>query len=269
MRILGLLFLLAAGALAQDQRVVSGRPLLEVANKLEAKWATPIHYEEPVWTEQDAAADTPGPRQRTATLPASVYVNQGRARDIEHLRGVVASFNASNADLSYELMQRPAGFVLVPAKRGQSVVQLAATSRTVLDEHISVPIAARAPYDHLVAIASALSTKLNFTVDASSPLLMGFDRLFGDADGGSLTWGTPAMVSARDALMSLLEKSSTTMSWKLNCQPPSKTDKAFCVLNVGPLLVESRDELGKTAMVPMQHDRCQRCPSRIAPPAPK
>ena len=60
MKRLSLLFLFAAGPLAQDQRVVSGRPLLEVANKLEAKWATPVHYEEPVWTEQDAAADSLG-----------------------------------------------------------------------------------------------------------------------------------------------------------------------------------------------------------------
>jgi hypothetical protein len=269
MRIVAMFSLAVASVFAQDQRVVGSRPLLEIVNKLEARWAKPVHYEEPVWTSEDAAANSPGPRQRSASLPASAFVNQGRARDAEHLRSVVASFNASNPDLSYEMLQNPAGFVLVPTKRAQATVQLAATSRTVLDEQISVPIAARSPFDHLSAIAAALSARLSFTVEASTPLMMGFDRIFADAEGGSLTWGTSAVVSARNALMSLLEKSSTTMSWKLNCQPPSKSEKAFCVLNVGPLLVESRDELGKISTIPLQHDRCQKCPPRLAPPPAK
>lgn len=143
MRIVGMFSLAVASVFAQDQRVVGSRPLLEIVNKLEARWAMPVHYEEPVWTSEDAAANSPGPRQRSASLPASAFVNQGRARDAEHLRSVVASFNASNPDLSYEMLQNPAGFVLVPTKRAQATVQLAATSRTVLDEQISVPIAAR------------------------------------------------------------------------------------------------------------------------------
>jgi hypothetical protein len=69
-------------------------------------------------------------------------------------------FNASNPDLSYEMLQNPAGFVLVPTKRAQATVQLAATSRTVLDEQISVPIAARSPFDHLSIILAPSPQRL-------------------------------------------------------------------------------------------------------------
>ena len=67
--------LAVASVFAQDQRVVGSRPLLEIVNKLEARWAKPVHYEEPVWTSEDAAANSPGPRQRSASLPTSVFVN--------------------------------------------------------------------------------------------------------------------------------------------------------------------------------------------------
>ena len=76
-------------------------------------------------------------------------------------------------------------------------------------------------------------------------MVMGFDRVFGDAEPAPFSWGTAVTMSARDTLMSLLEKSSTSMSRKLN---------------VGPILVESRDEQGKLSTVPLQHDRCQKCP---------
>jgi hypothetical protein len=89
--------------------------------------------------------------------------------------------------------------------------------------------------------------------------------------GSSLTfeWGTAGPVKARGALLELLSKSATTLSWRFNCQPASSNAPPFCVLNVDPLRVETRDPTGKVSTRVVAFDRCVRCkPLTLPPPKP-
>jgi|GEM_PF-950138 len=264
-----LLLSFVALSFAQTQRITGPRPLGELADRLEAVWARPISYEEPVWMASDLSTAGSGPRSRSVDVQVAAFQNRDRNQDVSYLGGVLVAFNRDNRDLQYQVIETSLGFAFVPEKRPQSVVALSGQSRTVLDELVSVPIETRTGFGHVVAIAEALTARLGFKVEANTPILgMGFDRLFsGTQFESTVNWGTNSQVPAREALSDLLLMSATSMSWRLNCQPPSNADKAFCVLNVAPLRIETLDQQGRAVKVTLEYDRCQRCPPLVPRPS--
>jgi hypothetical protein len=64
-------------------------------------------------------------------------------------------------------------------------------------------------------------------------------------------WGAKDVV-ARDALIDLLDRSGTTLSWRLVCGPP---DYGFCVLNMAPVSAPGMGIHGRTLFL----DRCANC----------
>ena len=254
---------------AQTQRITAQRPLGEIADRLEAVWARPISYEEPVWMASDLSTTGSGPRSRSVEVQVAAFGNRDRNQDVSYLGGVLVAFNRDNRDLQYQVIETSLGFAFVPEKRPQSIVAVSGQSRTVLDELVSVPTETRTGFGHVVAIAEALTARLGFKVEANTPILgMGFDRLFsGTQFASTVNWGTNSQVPAREALSDLLLMSATSMSWRLNCQPPSNADKAFCVLNVAPLRIETLDQQGRAVKVTLEYDRCQRCPPLVPRPS--
>ena len=264
-----LLLSFVALSFAQTQRITGPRPLGELADRLEAVWARPISYEEPVWMASDLSTTGSGPRSRSVEVQVAAFANRDRNQDVSYLGGVLVAFNRDNRDLQYQVIETSLGFAFVPEKRPQSVVALSGQSRTVLDELVSVPTETRTGFGHVVAIAEALTARLGFKVEANTPILgMGFDRLFsGTQFASTVNWGTNSQVPAREALSDLLLMSATSMSWRLNCQPPSNADKAFCVLNVAPLRIETLDQQGRAVKVTLEYDRCRRCPPLVPRPS--
>lgn len=217
----------------------------------------------------DLSTTGSGPRSRSVEVQVAAFPNRDRNQDVSYLGGVLVAFNRDNRDLQYQVIETSLGFAFVPEKRPQSIVALSGQSRTVLDELVSVPTERRTGFGHVVALAEALTARLGFKVEANTPILgMGFDRLFsGTQFASTVNWGTNSQVPAREALSDLLLMSATSMSWRLNCQPPSNAEKAFCVLNVAPLRIETLDQQGRAVKVTLEYDRCQRCPPLVPRPS--
>jgi hypothetical protein len=80
-------------------------------------------------------------------------------------------------------------------------------------------------------------------------------------------WGA-SQVSARDALISLLSGSATTLRWGVGCGPNPDRAKTECTLIIDPIEVKVPGPDGQPAMQQLQFDRCLRCPPLPALPAP-
>jgi len=65
----------------------------------------------------------------------------------------------------------------------------------------------------------------------------------------AFSWGIEN-VAARDALISLLEQSATTMTWILLCDT-----QPACGLNINPMVINSVGSDGKLSIKVLNHDR--------------
>ena len=66
-------------------------------------------------------------------------------------------------------------------------------------------------------------------------------------------------VSARDAMLALVDISSTTLTWKLLFQHAALPQDGFYVLNVGHIQLISTDANGRLATKTLAYDRCKDC----------
>lgn len=271
------LFILAAAAAAQSEQLAGPRPLRDAADRLQSAWGRAVTYEEPVWQhpsdtsmEGDPLRLAAGPRFRALSLPATALQSRGRADDATHLKGLVNAFNAGNAPLGFSVVETAWGLHIVPV-RNKDARGSEAPASSLLDSYVAVVSAKRSPMGHVEALAQALTSRSGVRVESGSGALsFGVDQLFLQADSSpTFEWGTAGAVKARDALLELLSKSATTLSWRLNCQPASANATPFCVLNVDPLRVETRDSTGKVSLTVLAFDRCVRCkPLTLPPPKP-
>lgn len=265
---------LVATALLPGEEIRTGRPLLDIADRLQAAWARPVTYEEPLLQfsedlaiQTDRGLETVIPRPRLAHLSTSALANRDRSQDAANVQSIVADYNLNNPALTFSAIEDGYGLHLIPVSNRDANGRLV-QSHTALDEKVRIPIAGRMPLEHVSAITQALSGILPFKVQSSSWLLgFGFHRLFLQAEmPDTFTWGTPGYVPARTALGDLMMQSATTMTWRLNCQPATVSAAPFCVLNVGPLAVDTKDSGGLPVRKTLRFDRCARCPASFPPP---
>ena len=263
---------------SQSERITGPRALGILADRLQAAWARPVTYEEPLWvhlsdisTEGDPVLHTNGPRFRTVTLPVAALANRDKVRHVAHAREIVAGFNRDNAPLEFAVTESKWGLHLIPVRnKDRNGVPQATT--TVLDDLVVVPVENRSPFGHLTALAQALSRKAGLHVAASTAVQgFAFDNLFAPADSPhQIAWGTAGSVKGRDALLDLLQRSATTYSWRLNCQPATAgSTAAFCVLNVGPIRLDVGAANGQSTPKILEWDRCVRCKPLRPPPPPR
>jgi len=84
----------------------------------------------------------------------------------------------------------------------------------------------------------------------------------------SIGWGAQS-ISARDAVISVLEPSATTLTWHFLCQGGLGRQGRTCVLNVTTVNVLKKVPGGVSAFPLLQWDRCTSgCPKLDAPPLP-
>ena len=94
--------------------------------------------------------------------------------------------------------------------------------------------------------------------------------IWSDAERDSLTfeWGAPG-ISAQEALISLLNSSSTTLSWELRCQAGEGTQGRKCVLSISVIVLRQTLPNGSIAVgPPLLYHRCTKCPKLGQPPPP-
>lgn len=266
------------------------RPLSRVAWALEHRYATVVTYEDPVLLSRDDMYAAPGdenPRlfgagfglfflpadltpQKTPKLTAAAL---GEAVDLYH------QLNPSGP--RFRVLETHYGLHIVPdSVRDQTGAR--APSRPVLDTPITVPVGLRTASGHLnafrdaVAAASGIRVLLNAEVfdedyaygglvPHQAVTLLGTDE---EKRPYSFEWGVPAPVPARDALISLLEGSATTLKWYVWYSPaPRPEDRSF-LLGIDAMSVEVAGEDGKVHLKRLRYDRCTKCPPLPQPMPP-
>jgi hypothetical protein len=139
----------------------------------------------------------------------------------------------------YEVITSSWGLHIVP-KQVRDINGQYVNAIRLMDTRITVPIAKRTPLDHFRAICDAInmSSSSCIRLKAFAPYLNGYfvsdlprgEMQASDTERISFLWGVSDAV-AREALIDLLEYSSTTLRWMVLCE----ADEGYCALNMQPL----------------------------------
>ncbi|NWG14507.1 MAG: hypothetical protein HXY20_13340 [Acidobacteria bacterium] len=140
----------------------------------------------------------------------------------------------------------------------------------LLNHVIDVPVAGRLPSAHFEAICEAVTNAAGIAIKANAPWLNQYflpnglqppryEWMLSDKDKEKFcfAWGVTRM-TARDAIIDLIEPSATTLHWGLLCNP-EPWDR-YCRLNLVPVQVVvggSEDNPARKAII---YDRCKKCP---------
>lgn len=192
------------------------------------------------------------------------------------MASVVSAFQQQNPSSSrFRVLESGAWLNIVPVEvRDESGVFNPAGS--LLDTQISVPVASRTASEHLLALCQAVTSAnrdritlqrnanpspgdaFNGFFAANGYILRGSLRAADDPVDDSyqrpyilFNWGTP-LTTARQALVDLMTRSGTTMTWHLDCGWGLDT----CWLNMLPVWVSAGPH-GEWVLANL--DRCHDC----------
>ncbi len=257
--------------------IASRRPLADAADVLKHLYGKIITYEEPVLTWRGELEPQNGrdPSQKWAIAAKTLAFTMPSETGFEPNVGVLLErtlqeYHQQTAGTRFRVLTSDWGYHIVPAQvHDQTGTFVPAGS--VLDVRVTVPAAARTPIQHYISLITAITgasgTKVESGVRGKPG---GFDNVF-RATPAQFKWGADDVV-ARDALIDLLKRSSTTMIWNLWCQPSAKAEDRFCVLNMSMLEVTITDPQGNRTNRVLKFDRCGDCPPvvppYVAPPQP-
>ena len=273
---------------AQTETIKAIASLGQAAERLQNRYGRPVAYEEPVWRWRgDFAVYRPASGGQevwrvkidTLRMPEGLTPDKASVLDVPALTKVVDAYHEQNPERGrFRVIESGRWLQIVPAQaRDESGALKPAGS--LLDTVVSVPILSRSASEHLIALCQAVSSASGVTLEASVSASPGdgFNRFFaangyilpGDLRpvGATLTdddlrpyilfdWGAPAE-TAREALLDLMNRAGTTMSWRLLCRQVGGP----CALGVQAVFAPSR--YGTTML---SLDRCTNC--RPVPGAP-
>lgn len=264
----------ARPALAQDVFTWM-MPLEKAAGRLEQLYAKPVTYEDPqrlarseiefLMPRPGGPAPTPGgPRyfrvlRHTFVMPPGVTPAEAPTLNAELVNKVVEAYHQQNpGQARYRVLESRLGVHIVPLQVHDETGALVAAS-SPLDTVVGVPKARRTASEHLTALFQAVTAASGIPVNitttwfddyfAANGYLLPADRTGAERPYMLFEWGVD-MMAARDALIDLMDGSSSTMSWRLECGPIWQ-DKT-CYFAMMPLAV------GPTRRV-VSYDRCTNC----------
>ena len=269
------------------QVIRSRRPLADAAKLLEEIYAKPVTYEEaPLqWRGPlDVFGDDPQrwgalmPMERSFSFPAEARPDKTPVLDAALVGRVLDVYHQQNDGPRFQVVSTKYGLHIVPTKVHDSSGTLVPVT-SQLDAIITVPVAKRTPDYHLVALCDAVTraTGLSLGPATTSGIIMRpwFDWAFGPREGASprvsntlgeedveaysFEWGVNG-IAARDALIGLLDRSATTMTWRLFCQSSARLQDRLCVLNIGAVVVSVTGPDGQPMKREVIYDRCVHCP---------
>jgi hypothetical protein len=211
--------------------------------------ATPITYEDHIWMwSGDININSTGrnrsPLIRSFSLPDELNAYRLPELNMDLLQKILAAYHRDTDGPRFRVFSSGVGFHIVPMEVRDATGRLVSIS-PLLDMPIAVPVESRAPSGHLAAICEALTAASGIRIISGA---RDFDQYFAPngivpAKYRQLTdnekklayfaWGTDANV--REALISLVEPSATTMTWNLRCDPD--VDDWGCVLNLNPIQI--------------------------------
>jgi hypothetical protein len=259
-------------------------PLERAADALQQRYGRPITYEDPIWRWAGdynvLGAGRSGnqvmvPKTHTLVMPGGLTPATTPTLGVAELTRVLDAYRAQNPERArFHVVESGMWLQIIPAEARDEAGAFEPAG-SLLDTLISVPAASRTPSEHLIALCQTitsanpehLTVQPNTDPTVGSPfdrefaangyMLRGPLRMVGEPDNDDderpyiLTeWGTAA-VTARGALMDLMTRAGTTLTWRLKCEPAGST----CYLNVQPLMVQApRGGLRVQVL-----DRCQNC----------
>jgi hypothetical protein len=165
------------------------------------------------------------------------------------VRMVVAAYHSQNPGLTrYRVLESRPGTHIVPDQARDETGRLV-PAISLLDTRLTVPIERRTATAHVIALCEAVSKaggrKLVFGETYFDMEFAANGYLIPNLASGwteqakpyiSFDWGADEN-TARDALIDLLDRSSTTMTWRLYCMPNVSPKNETCFLQIRPLTV--------------------------------
>jgi hypothetical protein len=257
---LGLIALIGCGLPAQAQQAASPGtithvyPLEKAAELLEQWYAIPVTYEGPIWRWQGDlkvlgklpnGKEVVVVREHTLVMPEDAAPNRAPTLDATLVAKVIAAYRQQNPDRGrFRVAESRLGFHIVPAEAHDDSGSLAPVT-SLLDARVAVPVAQRTAAEHVSALCQAVTaaTGIVLKFDDSGA----FDKNFA-ANGFRLPqlltgaerpymlfeWGT-GETTALEALLDLMDHSSTTMTWRIHCGRPGEgCGMGLYALAVGP-----------------------------------
>jgi len=267
-------------------------PLYRAAVLLGGRYAVAVTYEDPILQRPEDMLltgnnpDSPisyEPRMKHLRVPDDLTPNRTPKLDGGALGKLLEAYHASNPDgIRFKILETTYGLHVVP----DTVLDLTGKpvrATTPLDATITVPEGERMATEHLKAISDAVerasgvhlllidewvdqyyaANGLSPAKNVLVPILLGWSGPEAKLPY-SFVWGA-AGVSGRQALLSLLDTSATTLVWHVNCHPHPVPGKSMCMFNVVPLRVPITGPDGVVHQQELAFDRCVKCPRLPAP----
>lgn len=255
--------------------IISGRPLSEAAKVLEGIYAKPVTYEDPLWmwdgdigSSSSAAGVWLHPKDRSLSLPVEFGEQKPPTLDLALVKRILDAYHTQTDGPRFRIVSSRWGLHIVPSQaRNISGQWMSITP--LLDSRINISVESRTPYFHFAAICDAVTKSAGIEIKTSAPWL---DQKF--APNGmipprirtltdeekkqiSFAWGVNEMI-ARDALISLIELSATTLTWDLRCS--AEPSDRYCRLNLGSIQLPVANPYGLKLRRSLTWDRYKERP---------
>lgn len=239
-----------AEQLTGGQTITWFAPLLKAAELLQQRSGKVVTYED-TWREWagELAPIAPGSaritlKRHSLTLPPDALpADSSAVLSLQVVQNVIDAYHRQNPMAArFQVSESALGFHIIPTQVRDANGNLRAAENP-LDVKITVPNESRTAWEHVKALTDAASAAAGVYVEPFDPF---FDAYFA-ANGYRLTpagpkpedrqymvfnWGA-SNVSARAALVDLLLRSCSTLTWDLGCDPAlPNTPGKHCVLNI-------------------------------------
>jgi hypothetical protein len=244
---------------------------------MEQRYASPVTYEDPIW-EYEGDIETIGgrrgplPLSRTFTIPQGLTPEHRPRLDVAVLGEALAAYHSQTDGPRFKIAASLLGLHLIPDQvRGAD--GRFAPARNALDTVLNMPVTSESPSQHLADLCAELSAATRAHIVFMGPsgnypleqiyMPNGHAGRFGSREDLTVAWGAQG-VSAREALINLLEPSATTLDWHFIC----RADRS-CFIQVSPIAFNVAMPDGQTGWKTMLYDRCTvNCPKLVQPPPP-
>jgi hypothetical protein len=241
--------------------IKSPLPLREAIQIISDRYETAVFFEGPKWqwSEDFVVGNMIVREMPSLTLPGGLYPEQTPSVEsaVRQLLDAHRSQKGDGPDFRLEVFD--GRLHIVPSRiHNAEGVMVPATS--ILDVLVTVSSEERMASEHLKSICEAVSRATGVKLLRGTPHLSGIDPIFA-ANGiiaprdaisrppeerkpYSFVWGFPGG-NARDAIVSLLEQSATTLRYSMGCGPTAMGHPRPCVVNLIALRERVKMEDGK------------------------
>ncbi len=272
-----------------------GAPLEIAATVLADRYAAELTYEDPIlrWrgdmvlrVEPESGFVPYVATPKRVRIPAELAPERTARLDAAAVGKLLDAYHADNPDAPrFRLAASPLGLHIVPTEARDGNGNWA-PAITPLDAVISVPEDRRMAGQHLKAVIAAAQRASGVQLELDQG--RGIDGVYGanglippplvgtsiiplsgpapevpqvSAEPYMFRWGASGL-KARDALISLLGGSATTLRWDVGCEPNPVRAQTLCRVSVRPIEVRVTGPDGMPRMESLQYDRCTKCPTR-------